>query len=59
MGFNQLDSWTADYFKLGLPDYSSGMVQNQSALERFMLLLLGLSLKTGGAEILDFVVKKR
>jgi hypothetical protein len=59
MEFNQLESWTADYFKLGLPDYGSGLVQNQSALERFMLLLLGLSLKTGGDEILDFVVKKR
>ncbi|HEY6950189.1 MAG TPA: hypothetical protein VI146_06230 [Nitrososphaeraceae archaeon] len=59
MGFNQLDSWTADYFKLGLPDYGSGLVQNQSALERFMLLLLGFGLKTGGDEILDFVIKKR
>ena len=54
MGFNQSELWTADYFKLGLPDYGSGLVQNQSALERFMLLLLGLSLKTGGDEFLHF-----
>ena len=33
MGFSQLESWNADYFKLGLPDYGSGLVQNQSALE--------------------------
>ena len=54
MGFNQSELWTADYFKLRLPDYGSRLVQNQSALERFMLLLLGLSLKTGGDEILHF-----
>jgi very-short-patch-repair endonuclease len=47
-------SWTADYFKLRLPDYDSALVQNQSALERFMLLLLGLNLKTGDDGILDF-----
>ena len=47
-------SWTADYFKLHLPDYDSVLVQNQSALERFMLLLLGLNLKTGDDGILDF-----
>ena len=29
-------------------------MQNQSALERFMLLLLGLNLKTGNDGILDF-----
>lgn len=48
------ESWTADYFKLRLPDYDSALVQNQSALERFMLLLLGLNLKTGDDGILDF-----
>jgi len=55
--FNQSlkeESWTADYFKLRLPDYDSILVQNQSALERFMLLLLGLNLKTGEYGILDF-----
>ncbi len=46
--------WTADYFKLHLPDYDSILVQNQSALERFMLLLLGLNLKTGDDGALDF-----
>jgi very-short-patch-repair endonuclease len=57
IAFNQSlkeDSWTADYFKLRLPDYDSVLVQNQSALERFMLLLLGLNLKTGEDGILDF-----
>jgi hypothetical protein len=38
---------------LRLPDYDSILVQNQSALERFMLLLLGLNLKTDDG-ILDF-----
>ena len=46
--------WTADYFKIHLPDYDSILVQNQSALERFMLLLLGLNLKTGDDGALDF-----
>ncbi|MDP9490197.1 MAG: endonuclease domain-containing protein [Thermoproteota archaeon] len=46
--------WTADYFRLHLPDYDSILVQIQSALERFMLLLLGLNLKTGDDGALDF-----
>ena len=46
--------WTADYFGPHLPDYDSILVQNQSALERFMLLLLGLNLKTGDDGALDF-----
>lgn len=57
IAFNQSlkeDSWTAEYFKLRLPDYDSVLVKNQSALERFMLLLLGLNLKTGEDGILDF-----
>ena len=57
IAFNQLlkeESWTADFFKLRLPNYDSILVQNQSALERFMLLLLGLNLKTGKDGILDF-----
>jgi len=48
------DSWSADYFNHHLPDYDSILVKNQSALERFMLLLLGLNLKTGDDGILDF-----
>jgi very-short-patch-repair endonuclease len=55
--FNQSlkeESWTAYYFKLRLPDYDSTLVQIQSALERFMLLLLGLYLRTGEDGILDF-----
>ncbi|MDW3644012.1 MAG: DUF559 domain-containing protein, partial [Nitrososphaeraceae archaeon] len=57
IAFNQLlkeESWTADFFKTRLPNYDSILVQNQSALERFMLLLLGLNLKTGKDGILDF-----
>ncbi|HJR85884.1 MAG TPA: DUF559 domain-containing protein [Nitrososphaeraceae archaeon] len=57
IAFNQTlkeESWTADYFKLHLPDYDSILVQNQSALERFMLLLLGLNLKINGDGVLDF-----
>lgn len=46
--------WTADYFRLHLPEYDSVLVRNQSALERFMLLLLGLNLKTGDYGTLDF-----
>ena len=47
-------SWTDDYFKLHLPDYDSVLLENQSALERFMLLLLGLNLKIGEDGFLDF-----
>jgi very-short-patch-repair endonuclease len=57
IAFNQLlkeESWTADYFKLRLPNYDSILVQNQSALERFMLLLLGLNFKTHDDGSLDF-----
>jgi hypothetical protein len=59
MGFSQLESWNPDYFKLGLPDYGSGLVQNQSALETIHVTITRFKLKTGGDEILDFVVKKR
>ena len=57
VAFNQTlkkGSWTADYFKVHLHDYDPILVQNQSALEQFMLLLLGLNLKTGADGILDF-----
>lgn len=57
IAFNQSlkeESWTADYFKLHLPDYDSILVRNQSALERFMLLILGLNLKISENGILDF-----
>ena len=51
--------WTADYFRLHLPEYDSVLVRNQSALERFMLLLLGLNLKTGDYGALDFKYSAR
>ena len=57
VSFNQLlkdESWTANYFKEHLTGYDSILVTNQSALERFMLLLLGLNLKTSNEGILDF-----
>jgi very-short-patch-repair endonuclease len=55
--FNQSlkkESWTTNYFKLHLPDHDSILVVNQSALERFMLLLLGLNFKTHDDGSLDF-----
>lgn len=48
------ESWTLDYFKVNLPQYNSILVVNQSALEQFMLLLLGLNLKIREDGILDF-----
>lgn len=57
IAFNQSlkeESWTSDYFMLRLPDYDSTLVENQSALERFMLLLLGLNLKIDKGGVLDF-----
>jgi len=57
VSFNQSlneDSWTANYFKQQLPELDLILVTNQSALERFMLLLLGLNLKTSDEGILDF-----
>jgi len=57
VSFNQSlreESWTAYYFKQQLPKLELILVTNQSALERFMLLLLGLNLKTSDEGILDF-----
>ena len=47
-------SRTVDYFKHHLPEYDSILVENQSVLERFMLLLLGLNLKIEDDGVLDF-----
>jgi very-short-patch-repair endonuclease len=55
--FNQLlkeDSWTAQYFTEHLNKLNPVLVTNQSALEQFMLLLIGLNLKIGEEGILDF-----
>jgi very-short-patch-repair endonuclease len=57
VSFNRLleeESWTADYFKQHLPEFDLTLVTNQSALERFMLLLLGLNLRMNDEGILDF-----
>jgi very-short-patch-repair endonuclease len=57
VAFNQTlkeDSWNAEYFKIHLPAYDSILVENQSALERFMLLLLGLNIKLGSDGFVDF-----
>jgi hypothetical protein len=55
--FNQSlkdESWMVDYSKLHLPEYDSILVLNQTALEKFMLLLLGLNLKACDDGSLDF-----
>lgn len=57
ISFNKLlkeESWTSSYFTEHLTELDSILVTNQSALERFMLLLLGLNLKMGKEGILDF-----
>jgi very-short-patch-repair endonuclease len=48
------ESWTANYFKEHLTEYDSILITNQSALERFMLLIFGLNLKMSDEGVLDF-----
>ena len=57
VSFNKLlkeESWTASYFIEHLSKFHPILVTNQSILEKFMLLLLGLNLKTCKEGILDF-----
>jgi very-short-patch-repair endonuclease len=57
ISFNQFlkdESWTPSFFRLHLPDYDPILVVNQSALERFMLLLLGLNINVDADGILNF-----
>jgi very-short-patch-repair endonuclease len=47
--------WTANYFKESLKRFHPGLVSNQCAMERLILLLLGLNLhKTQDSSSLDF-----
>jgi very-short-patch-repair endonuclease len=47
--------WTADFFKESLRQFHPGLVSNQCAMERLILLLLGLNLrKTQDGISLDF-----
>jgi very-short-patch-repair endonuclease len=49
------EKWLADYFKKSLRRFHSGLVSNQCAMERLILLLLGLNLrKTQDGSSLDF-----
>jgi hypothetical protein len=41
------EKWTADYFKESLRRFHPGLVSNQCAMERLVLLLLGLNLRKG------------
>ncbi len=49
------ESWNTTYFRTELTKYSSDLVTNQSVLERFILLLLGLNLKSNQYGNLNFV----
>jgi very-short-patch-repair endonuclease len=48
------ESWNSSYFRTNLAKYHSALVTNQSALERFLLLLLGLNLNTDNGGKLNF-----
>jgi hypothetical protein len=49
------ETWTADYFKESLRRFHPELVSNQCAMERLILLLLGLNLrKTQDGSSLDF-----
>jgi hypothetical protein len=39
------EKWSADYFKESLIQFHPGLVANQCAMERLILLLLGLNLR--------------
>lgn len=39
------EKWSADYFKESLVQFHPGLVANQCAMERLILLLLGLNLR--------------
>jgi very-short-patch-repair endonuclease len=41
------EKWTAEYFKESLKRFHPGLVSNQCAIERLILLLLGLNLRQG------------
>lgn len=62
ISFNRLlkeESWTTSYFTEHLAKLDSILVTNQSALERFMLLLWGLNLKVSEEGVVDFEYSAR
>jgi very-short-patch-repair endonuclease len=48
------EKWSADYFKRSLERFHSKLVSNQCAMERLILLLLGLNLRKREDGSLDF-----
>jgi very-short-patch-repair endonuclease len=46
--------WTSDFFKETLPKYDQRLITNQCAIERFILQLIGLNLRKGQDNIIDF-----
>lgn len=48
------ESWNSSYFRTNLAKYHLALVTNQSALERFLLLLLGLNLNSDNIGKLNF-----
>jgi hypothetical protein len=41
---NEATAWSVDYFKQSLTQFHSNLATNQCAMEKFILLLLGLNL---------------
>ena len=48
------EKWSANYFKKSLIQFHPQLVSNQCAMERLILLLLGLNLRTQDGSSLDF-----
>jgi hypothetical protein len=48
------EKWSANYFKKSLVQFHPQLVSNQCAMERLILLLLGLNLRTQDGSSLDF-----
>lgn len=46
--------WTSNFFKETLPKYDQRLITNQCAMERFILQLIGLNLRKGQDNIIDF-----
>jgi very-short-patch-repair endonuclease len=46
--------WDSDFFKENLPKYDQRLITNQCAMERLILQLIGLNLRKGQDNIIDF-----
>ncbi len=46
--------WTSDFFRENLPKYDQRILSNQCAIERLLLQLIGLNLRKGQDNIIDF-----